>query len=319
MYVQDRLTGKTKGGRTLLKVAPNRVMSGRKPKLGQNFLVDLDAMQRIVDALGDISETTVVEIGPGEAALTELLAKRAGRLIAVELDRVLAAQLRMRFTPLTNVEILEADILQVDLGTVLGSTPGPLRDLRPTGLFKTQVVGNLPYYITTDILLKLFSAGNRIETLVLMVQKEVADRIVAAPGTRDYGLLSATAQMYGTVQKLFELGPESFDPPPNVRSAVFRMKMQPRFAELSVDESGFIGFLKVMFAQKRKTVSNNLKLAYDKESAKAALVRAGIVPSTRAEAIALKDMARLYLELKGREMKNPEPKNLEVKNREVKK
>ena len=167
----------------LAKVLLNRMVSTRKPKLGQNFLVDLDAMQRIVDALGDISETTVVEIGPGEAALTELLAKRAGRLIAVELDRVLAAQLRMRFTPLTNVEVLEADILQVDLGTVLGSTPGPLRDLRPTGLFKTQVVGNLPYYITTDILLKLFAAGDRIESLVLMVQKEVADRIVAAPGS----------------------------------------------------------------------------------------------------------------------------------------
>jgi len=158
--------------------------------LGQNFLVDLDAMQRIVDALGEISQTTVIEIGPGEAALTELLAKRAGRLIAVELDRVLAAQLRMRFTPLTNVEILEADILQLDLGTVLGQTPGPLRDLRPTGLFKAQVVGNLPYYITTDILLKLFSAGDRVEQLVLMVQKEVADRIVAAPGSRDYGLLA---------------------------------------------------------------------------------------------------------------------------------
>jgi 16S rRNA (adenine1518-N6/adenine1519-N6)-dimethyltransferase len=261
-----------------------------------------------VDALGDISETTVVEIGPGEAALTELLAKRAGRLIAVELDRVLAAQLRMRFTPLTNVEILEADILQVDLGTVLGSTPGPLRDLRPTGLFKTQVVGNLPYYITTDILLKLFSAGSRIETLVLMVQKEVADRIVAAPGTRDYGLLSATAQMYGTVQKLFELGPESFDPPPKVRSAVFRMKMRPRFAELGVDESGFIGFLKVMFALKRKTVSNNLKVAYDKDVAKAALARAEIAPATRAETIGLEDMARLYIALK-----NPELKSQEVK------
>ncbi len=292
--------------------------SGRKPKLGQNFLVDLDAMQRIVDALGDISETTVVEIGPGEAALTELLAKRAGRLIAVELDRVLAAQLRMRFTPLTNVEILEADILQVDLGTVLGSTPGPLRDLRPTGLFKTQVVGNLPYYITTDILLKLFSAGSRIETLVLMVQKEVADRVVAGPGTRDYGLLSATAQMYGTVQKLFELGPESFDPPPKVRSAVFRMKMRPRFAELGVDEAGFIGFLKTMFALKRKTVNNNLKVAYDKEAAKAALARVGIAPTTRAETIGLEEMARLYVELKGREIKTPEPKNVEVKNREVK-
>ena len=290
------------------KVAAKQVASGRKPKLGQNFLVDLDAMQRIVDALGDISGTTVVEIGPGEAALTELLAKRAGRVIAVELDRVLAAQLRMRFTPMTNVEILEADILQLDLGTVLGSTPGPLRDLRPTGLFKTQVVGNLPYYITTDILLKVFSAGSRIETLVLMVQKEVADRIVAEPGTRDYGLLSATAQMYGTVQKLFELGPESFDPPPKVRSAVFRMKMQPRFAELGVDEAGFIGFLKTMFAQKRKTVSNNLKVAYDKEAAKAALTRAGIAPTTRAETIALEAMARLYVDLKSPELKSQEVK-----------
>ena len=273
-------------------------MSSKKPKLGQNFLVDLDAMQRVVGALGDISGTTVVEIGPGEAALTELLAKSAGRVIAVELDRVLAARLRMRFTTLTNVEILEADILKLELGTVLGSTPGPLRDLRPTGLFKAQVVGNLPYYITTDILLKLFAAADRIETLVLMVQKEVADRIVAAPGSRDYGLLSATAQMYGTVQKLFELGPESFDPPPKVRSAVFRMKMQPRFAELEVDEAGFIAFLKVMFAQKRKTVSNNLKLAYDKAVAKAALERAEIAPATRAEAIALPEMARLYRELR---------------------
>jgi 16S rRNA (adenine1518-N6/adenine1519-N6)-dimethyltransferase len=282
----------------LAKIVPKEMTTSKKPKLGQNFLVDLDAMQRVVDALGDISGTTVVEIGPGEAALTELLAQRAGRVIAVELDRVLAARLRMRFATVTNVEILEADILQLELGTVLGSTPGPLRDLRPTGLFKAQVVGNLPYYITTDILLKLFAAGDRIENLVLMVQKEVADRIVAAPGSRDYGLLSATAQMYGPVQKLFELGPASFDPPPKVRSAVFRMKMEPRFAELQVDEAGFIAFLKVMFAQKRKTVSNNLKLAYDKAIAKGALERTGIAPSTRAEAIALPEMARLYRELK---------------------
>jgi 16S rRNA (adenine1518-N6/adenine1519-N6)-dimethyltransferase len=280
------------------KASPNSTVSERRPKLGQNFLVDLDAMQRIVDALGDISATTVVEIGPGEAALTELLAKHAGRLIAVELDRVLAAQLRMRFIPMPNVEILEADILQVDLGTVLGATPGPLRDLRPTGLFKTQVVGNLPYYITSEILLKLFTAGSRIETLVLMVQKEVADRVVAAPGSRDYGLLSATAQMYGPAEKLFELGPESFSPPPKVRSAVFRMRMQPRFAELGVDESGFLVFLKIMFAQKRKTVSNNLKAAYHRDAIKAALARAGISPSARAEAIPLDQMARLYRELK---------------------
>jgi 16S rRNA (adenine1518-N6/adenine1519-N6)-dimethyltransferase len=289
--------GGMKGGQTLAKELPNQSAGGRKPKLGQNFLVDLDAMRRIVEALGDISATTVVEIGPGEAALTELLAQRAGRLIAVELDRVLAAQLRMHFSTMPNVEILEADILQVDLGTVLGATPGPLRDLRPTGLFQARVVGNLPYYITSDILLKLFAAASRIELMVLMVQKEVADRVAASPGSRDYGLLSATAQMYGTVQKLFELGPESFNPPPQVRSAVFRMHMHPRFAELGVDESGFLGFLKVMFAQKRKTVSNNLKPAYDKDVAKSALQRAAIAPSLRAEALSLPEMARLYREL----------------------
>ena len=282
----------------MAKELPNSQSIQQKPKLGQNFLVDPDAMQRIVEALGDVSATTVVEIGPGDAALTELLARRAGRLIAVELDRVLAAQLRMRFTPMTNVEILEADILQVDLGTVLGSTPGPLRDLRPTGLFKARVVGNLPYYITSDILLKLFSASSRIEMMVLMVQKEVADRVAASPGSRDYGLLSATAQMFGRVESLFELGPESFRPPPKVRSAVFRMTIHPRFAELNVDESGFLRFLKTLFAQKRKTLSNNLKTAYDSKTAASALARAGIKPSVRAEAISLEEMAHLYRELK---------------------
>ena len=282
----------------MTKELPSSTSGKQKPKLGQNFLVDPDAMQRIVEALGDISATTVVEIGPGDAALTELLARRAGRLIAVELDRVLAAQLRMRFTPMPNVEILEADILQVDLGTVLGSTPGPLRDLRPTGLFKARVVGNLPYYITSDILLKLFSAAARIEMMVLMVQREVAERVVAAPGSRDYGLLSATAQMYGNVEMLFDLGPESFKPPPKVRSAVFRLAVHPRFAELEVDEAGFLKFLKTLFAQKRKTISNNLKAAYDSRATASALANARIAPSMRAEAVSLEDMARLYRELK---------------------
>jgi len=251
-------------------------------------------MQSIVDALGDISEATVVEIGPGRAAITALLARRAARLIAIEVDRVLAAQLRMKFATQPNVDVLEADILQVDLGTVLGATPGPLRDLRPTGRHKAQVVGNLPYYITSDILLKLFAASERIEQIVVMVQKEVADRVAAHPGTRDYGLLSATAQMYGEVTKLFELGPAAFDPPPDVRSAVFRMRMHPRFAELDVDEKGFLNFLKVLFAQKRKTVSNNLKTAYDKAAVAEALKAAEVVPTARAETLPLEAMARLY-------------------------
>ena len=277
---------------------PTREARTQKPKLGQNFLVDPQAIQGIVDSLGDISQTTVIEIGPGQAALTELLSRRAGRLIAIELDRVLAAQLRMRFATRPNVEILEADILQLDLRSVLGANPGPLRDLRPTQPFRAHVVGNLPYYITSDILLKLFASADRIQSLVLMVQKEVAERVVAAPGTRDYGLLSATAQLHGSAELLFELGPESFDPPPSVHSAVFRMIIEPRFDELQVDRAGFLSFLKIIFAQKRKTVSNNLKAVYDKAVASRALARAGIAPARRAEAISLEEMAQLYRELK---------------------
>src|SRR5512147_179680 len=117
----------------------------KKPKLGQNFLVDRSAMQRIVEALGDITKSTVMEIGPGRGALTDFLAVRAGRLIAVELDRVLSAQLRMRYARFANVEVMEADILKTDIATMIGKRPGPLRDLRPTDPIRAKVVGNLPY------------------------------------------------------------------------------------------------------------------------------------------------------------------------------
>ena len=251
-------------------------------------------MQRIVEALGDIGQATVVEIGPGRAALTELLAKRAGRLIAVELDRVLAAQLRMHFTRHSNVEILEADILKVDLGTILGAQPGPLRDLRPTEVFRGRVVGNLPYYITSDILLRLFRYATRIETVVVMVQLEVADRLAAQPGHSEYGLLSATAQMYARVEKLFKLPATAFDPPPKVESAVLRLSMAPRFDELQVDECGFIEFLKLLFAQKRKTLFNNLRNKFEKSEIEAAMKKARLKPDVRAEAVSLAGMAALY-------------------------
>ena len=190
----------------------------RKPKLGQHFLVDHGAMQRIVDALGDISERTVIEIGAGRGALTSLLAPRSGHLVAVELDRVLAAQLRLEYSREPHVEIIEADILTVDIRTMIGNRTGPLRDLRPSGPPKAAVVGNLPYYITSDILLRLFAEHAFFDRLVLMLQLEVAERVAASPGTRDYGLLSATANLYGRMEKLFELPPEAFSPSPQVRS-----------------------------------------------------------------------------------------------------
>lgn len=268
--------------------------TAKKPKLGQNFLVDRGAMQKIVDALGDITQATVVEIGPGRGALTDFLAVRAGRLIAVELDRVLSAQLRMLYARLPNVEVIEADILKTDISTMVGKRPGPLRDLRPSEPIRVRVVGNLPYYITSDILLALFRAHRNIETIVVMVQLEVAERLAAKPGGSEYGLLSATAQLYGTVENLFKLPPGAFNPPPKVHSGVVRIRIEPQFERLGVDEAGFIEFLKLTFGQKRKTLINNLREKYDAKLAKQALAAANVRPDVRAEAISLESAAEIY-------------------------
>ncbi len=268
--------------------------AGRKPKLGQNFLIDHGAMRQIVDALGDVSQRTVIEIGAGNGALTSLLVPRAGHLVAVELDRVLAAQLRMEYSREPHVEIIEADILTVDIRTMIGNRTGPLRDLRPSEPPKARVVGNLPYYITSDILLRLFAEHGFFDRLVITVQLEVADRLAASPGTRDYGLLSATANLYGRVEKLFELTPEAFSPPPQVHSAALRIDIAPRFEELRVDEHGFIEFLKRSFAQKRKMLANNLRGYFTPAVIQQSLEQAGIERGIRAEAVALDQMAALY-------------------------
>src|ERR1700723_573797 len=163
--------------------------SARKPKLGQHFLSSEAAALRIVEALGDVSEATVLEIGPGRGAITDLLARRARRLIAAEVDRVLSAQLRMKFSMQPNVEIIEGDILTIELDTVFGAKPGSLRTGLNFAPERARVVGNLPYYITSDILLRLLEYNRYFSTIVIMVQKEVADRLAATAGSRDYGWL----------------------------------------------------------------------------------------------------------------------------------
>ncbi|WP_158793868.1 16S rRNA (adenine(1518)-N(6)/adenine(1519)-N(6))-dimethyltransferase RsmA [Granulicella sp. L60] len=263
-----------------------------KPKLGQNFLVDDAARHAIVDALGDISKRTIIEIGPGHGAITEILAGRCHRLIALELDRGLAAELNFRFRDQPQVQIIEADVLKTDLRTLVSE--GETAD----------VIGNLPYYITSDILLQLFAAGSAgiIARAVLMMQREVADRVSAAPGVRDYGLLSATAQMNAQVDHLFTLPPSAFSPPPDVYSTVLRLHFQPRFAELDVDPIGFNAFLKRCFAQKRKTLQNNLRVAgYTPQQLSAAWPES-IPPQARAESLGLEPMAVLY-----RALLPPEP------------
>ncbi|HET8637462.1 MAG TPA: 16S rRNA (adenine(1518)-N(6)/adenine(1519)-N(6))-dimethyltransferase RsmA, partial [Acidobacteriaceae bacterium] len=218
----------------------------RKPKLGQNFLADPAAALAIVDALGDLTHETVVEIGPGAGAITQILATRARRLIAVELDSSLAAQLRAQFP---GIEVLEADILAVDL-TALRK-----------GEEKLRVVGNLPYYITSPILSHLFEHHAAIATVVVMMQREVADRVSASPGSRDYGVLSVTAQLYARIERVLNLPPSAFMPPPEVHSTVLRLTMRPRFAELGIEPESFLTFLRQSFAQKRKTLAKNLRAA----------------------------------------------------------
>jgi 16S rRNA (adenine1518-N6/adenine1519-N6)-dimethyltransferase len=284
-----------------------KVVSSRrpqhKPKLGQHFLASDSFALQIVDALGDVSQNTVLEIGPGRGVLTSLLAKRVRRLIAVELDRVLAAQLRLRFGMFSNVEVIEADILSVDLDSLFGPKPGlrrPGMEFRPEPV---KVVGNLPYYITSDILLRLFDYSKYFETIVILVQREVADRIAAEPGSRDYGLLSATAQLYSRVEKLFTLPPGAFAPPPKVHSTALRLTIAPRLHDLGLDgdvgiKDGFIDFLKLSFGQKRKTLWNNLKSNYPEPDLRAALADARVKPAARAETLSLEESAALFRALR---------------------
>jgi 16S rRNA (adenine1518-N6/adenine1519-N6)-dimethyltransferase len=200
----------------------------------------------------------------------------------------------MQFALAPNIEVIEGDILAIDFHSIFGPKPGNSRPGLEHKPEPARVVGNLPYFITSDILLRLFEFRQYFDTLVLMVQKEVADRMAEPPGGSEYGLLSATVQLYARVEKLFTLPPGAFSPPPKVHSTVVRLRLAPRIESLGVPEAGFIRFLKQSFGQKRKTLWNNLKLNYDPKLLKAGLERAGIKPTVRAEALSLEKSADLY-------------------------
>jgi len=263
-----------------------------KSRLGQNFLRDHQAIRRIVAALGDLTDRTVVEIGPGRGAITHELAGNAGRLIALEVDRELAAQLASHFQSTdsgtgSNVAIETVDVLSFDFAAAAAAS-----------VQRLIVVGNLPYYITSPILMKLAENSGILDRAVLMVQREVADRVTAQPGSRDYGLLSVTMQLHGPVEQLFTLKPGDFSPPPEVHSTVFRWRFAPRFKELGIDRGLFLAFLRRVFALKRKTLVNNLRAAgVAAESIAAGLSAAGIDPKARAEALAVETLAALWIYL----------------------
>jgi len=274
----------------------------KKPKLGQNFLIDEDACRRIAGALGDTITRTIVEIGPGHGAITDLLAPRCARLHCIEFDPALARELAFRFRNDPHVTVHQADILQTNLATLtsklehseLKTEPNPSAPVPPL-----DIVGNLPYYITSDILLHLFAAAREglIARAILMMQREVADRIAAAPGSSDYGALSAFTQLHAHVANLFTLPPGAFSPPPDVYSTVLRLDFAPRFTELNVDPEGFNKFLRSTFAQKRKTLANNLRVAGFSPAQLSAAWPANIPPLARSEAVPLEAMAELYRNL----------------------
>lgn len=257
-----------------------------KPKLGQNFLRDPQAIERIANALGDLRGQTVIEIGPGQGAITRSLADRADRVLAIELDRELADSLRAQF-PVAQVRVIQSDILAFDFAAAATEAGRPL-----------ALAGNLPYYITSPILLKLAENHAALDRAVLMVQREVADRVTASPGSRDYGVLSVTVQMYGPVAPLFTLPPSAFSPPPDVHSTVFRWRFAPRFTELGVEEAGFLRFIRTAFSQKRKTLANNLRAAgYETGAIQRALAAAAVPAQARAEALSIEELACLSMKL----------------------
>jgi 16S rRNA (adenine1518-N6/adenine1519-N6)-dimethyltransferase len=272
----------------------------KKPKLGQNFLTDEDAIRRIAASLGDTTARTVIEIGPGHGAITGLLAgadqqgeNRCARLHCIEFDPALARELTFRFRNDPHVIIHHADILQTDLSMLI--EPRTSHPESPP----LDVVGNLPYYITSDILLHLFTFARQglLGRAVLMMQREVADRIAAQPGVSEYGPLSAFTQLHGSVTNLFTLPPGAFHPPPDVYSTVVRLDFSPRFTELAVEPEGFNRFLRASFAQKRKTLANNLRNAGFTAAQLAGSWPDNIPLQARSEELSLEAMAALYLAL----------------------
>lgn len=234
-------------------------------------------------ALGNLAGQTVVEIGPGAGAITGALAAKAAHVIAVEFDRELATGLRLQFPP-ERVTVVEKDVLEFDFAAASAQAGVKLR-----------IAGNLPYYITSPILRKLAASHSAIATAVLMVQREVGDRVTATHGSHDFGLLSVLVQMHGPVEPLFTLPPEAFSPPPQVHSTVIRWRFAPQFEELGVEESTFLRFVAQAFAQKRKTLANNLRAAgVAPADAFDALARAGIDPLARAESLSIELLAALW-------------------------
>jgi 16S rRNA (adenine1518-N6/adenine1519-N6)-dimethyltransferase len=258
-------------------------------RLGQHFLRDRRTIQRIIEALAPKHDETIVEIGPGTGALTSALVERAGRVIAVEFDRKLASLLSEQFREFPNFKLVMADALTVDF----------CAEIRPART--ARLVANLPYNISTAILQKLISQRACFEDLVLMLQREVVERVLAPAGTTDRGFISVLVEAYCEAEKLFDVAPGAFRPPPKVWSSVMRLKFRTQINAEITDETLLWKVVSAGFAQKRKTILNNLRHAPEplqeilKRNGGASIVlcKAEIELQRRAETLTVEEWGRL--------------------------
>lgn len=258
-------------------------------RLGQHFLHDQRTIQRIIDALAPKADETIIEIGPGTGALTSTLVGRAGRVIAVEFDNKLMLLLRERFSGFPNFKLVMADALTTDFCAEIL----PARSAR--------LVANLPYNISTAILQRLITQRECLDEMVLMLQREVVERVLAPPGTSDRGYISVLVEAYCETEKLFDVAPGAFRPPPRVWSSVMRLKFRPQINAENTDETLLWEVVSAGFAQKRKTILNNLRHATGRlqdvlkrnGGASIVLCKAGIDLKRRAETLTVEEWARI--------------------------
>ena len=257
-------------------------------KFGQNFLIDTHVLEKIISAAGITKNDCVLEIGPGIGTMTQYLAENAGHVVAVEIDRNLIPILKETLADYDNVTVINEDILRVDIKALAEEYNGG----KPI-----KVVANLPYYITTPIIMGLFESGVPIDNITVMVQKEVADRMKEGPGSKDYGALSLAVQYYAKPEIIANVPPNCFIPRPNVGSAVIRLT---RHKEMPVEVKDPILMFKIIrasFNQRRKTLQNGLgnapELPYTKEQIAAAIAEMGLTPTIRGEALSLAQFAQL--------------------------
>lgn len=256
--------------------------------LGQNFLIDEDVLNKIVDAASITKDDDVLEIGPGIGTLTMELAEHAGRVLAIELDDSLIPILNESLRGYENIQIYHGDALKADLKEVAS---GYIRS-------PFSICANLPYYITTPLITKFFKEGLNLKNIVLMVQKEVADRMAAGPGGKDYGALSLLVQYYAKPSVIAFVPPHCFIPRPKVDSVVIKLEVYGRPAVDVQDEAMFFRIIRDSFNQRRKTLSNALKpLGISKDKLDRALNNCGIDPTRRGETLSINEFAALADEI----------------------